>query len=166
MPAKSESQRRLFGMALAYKKGECKDCPEHIKKLADSMSEEELKKWASKPNGEDLSYKIKESIAACIEEMTNEELNDLFEEKKEKDDIGKDLKVPPRVDKAPLLPSGYLGSNSNREPLIPDLFKVPMRKQQKHERRLMDFDEFMKRINYRTHDDTLQDGRGSNLKGK
>ena len=30
----------------------------------------------------------------------------------------------------------------------------------------MDFNEFLKRINYATHDDTLQKGHGINLTGK
>ena len=36
----------------------------------------------------------------------------------------------------------------------------------KHERRIMDFPQFLKRINYQTHDDTLQKGHGQNLTGK
>jgi len=55
MPAKSERQRRLFGMALAYKRGELSlskiDDPElrkKIKDIAERMSEEEIRKYAKK----------------------------------------------------------------------------------------------------------------------
>lgn len=50
MPAKSEKQRRLMGAALAYKRGENKDASEEIKKVANGMTEKELKEFASKPD--------------------------------------------------------------------------------------------------------------------
>lgn len=49
MPAKSEKQRRLMGAALAYKRGENPHASEEVRKLAESMTEDELKLWASKP---------------------------------------------------------------------------------------------------------------------
>ncbi|MDR2918134.1 MAG: DUF3008 family protein [Tannerella sp.] len=49
MPAKSEKQRRLMGAALAYKRGENKNASEEVKKVADSMTEEQLEDFASKP---------------------------------------------------------------------------------------------------------------------
>jgi len=49
MPAKSEKQRRLMGAALSYKRGENKNASEEIKKVASSMTEEELEDFASKP---------------------------------------------------------------------------------------------------------------------
>jgi len=54
MPAKSERQRRLFGMALAYKRGEVslrelpKGVREDIKRIAKTMTEEEIRKYAKK----------------------------------------------------------------------------------------------------------------------
>lgn len=50
MPAKSEKQRRLMGAALAYKRGENPDASEEVRKVAESMTESELKEWASKPD--------------------------------------------------------------------------------------------------------------------
>lgn len=51
----------------------------------------------------------------------------------------------------------------------PSLFKTPMHKSV-HERRILDFEGFMKRLNYRTHDgqsdETTQRGHGQNLTGK
>ena len=45
--AKSKAQRRLFGMALSVKRGTFKGTvPPHIKKMADSMTEEKLKQYA------------------------------------------------------------------------------------------------------------------------
>lgn len=49
MPAKSEKQRRLMGAALSYKRGENKHPSEEIKKVANSMTEEQLEDFASKP---------------------------------------------------------------------------------------------------------------------
>ena len=66
MPSHSKKQQRLFGWALACKKGTSKHCPAGIKKLGDSMSEEELKKYASTSH-EGLHEKVKESLAKIFE---------------------------------------------------------------------------------------------------
>lgn len=55
MPAKSEKQRRLMGAALAYKRGESKTASEEIKKVAGSMTEEQLEDFASKPKSKKKS---------------------------------------------------------------------------------------------------------------
>ncbi len=52
MPAKSEKQRRLMGAALSYKRGENKHPSDEAKKVAGSMSEEQLEDFASKPKKE------------------------------------------------------------------------------------------------------------------
>jgi len=49
MPAKSEKQRRLMGAALSYKRGENKHPSSEVKKVARSMTEEQLEDFASKP---------------------------------------------------------------------------------------------------------------------
>lgn len=49
MPAKSEKQRKLMGAALSYKRGESKHPTEEAKKVANSMTEEQLEDFASKP---------------------------------------------------------------------------------------------------------------------
>ncbi len=50
MPAVSEAQRRLAGIALSMKRGETpKSFSKQAAEMADSMSEEELRKMASKP---------------------------------------------------------------------------------------------------------------------
>jgi len=49
MPAKSEKQRRLMGAALAYKRGETKNASDEVKEVAESMTEEQLEEFASKP---------------------------------------------------------------------------------------------------------------------
>jgi len=48
MPAKTESQRRLFGAALAYKRGESPDASDKVKDIANSMSEDKLEEFAKK----------------------------------------------------------------------------------------------------------------------
>lgn len=45
--SKSKSQQRLFGMALAYKRGEFPDAPENVKQLAKDMSEKDLEDFAA-----------------------------------------------------------------------------------------------------------------------
>lgn len=42
----SQSQQRLMGTALAYKRGEVTDVPDSVKKVADSMSEKDLEDFA------------------------------------------------------------------------------------------------------------------------
>jgi hypothetical protein len=50
MPAKSESQRKLAGIALSMKRGETsKGYSGEARKMAGSMSESELHKMAEKP---------------------------------------------------------------------------------------------------------------------
>ena len=79
-----------------------------------------------------------------------------------------DNKIKSPVDNTPTPPPGYVHSDKRKEPgfFTPSLFKRPGDKKGKNERRLMDFGEFLKRINYQTHDDVLQKGHGSNLTGK
>ena len=48
----------------------------------------------------------------------------------------------------------------------PSIFKMPMNDKRIHDRHIMDFEQFLKVINYKTHDDTLQRGHGQNLAGK
>ena len=48
MPAKSKSQRRLFGLALSYKRGETEDVSDDVKKLSE-LPEETLKDYAETP---------------------------------------------------------------------------------------------------------------------
>ena len=162
MPSTSKSQQRLFGWALACKKGESKHCPSNVKKLADSMSDEELEKYAATSHDKLPEY-VKESIAECISEMDIHDL-DLLEEKETYSNT-EDVKTPPQLDKNPAVPPGYQEATGKRPPITPSLYKAPMGKA-KHDRRIMDFDEFLHRINYRTHDSVLQKGRGQNLTGK
>ncbi len=42
----SAAQQRLMGAALAYKRGETKDVPDSVKKVADSMSLKDLEDFA------------------------------------------------------------------------------------------------------------------------
>ena len=44
--AVSVAQQRLMGAALAYKRGEVKDVPDEVKKVADSMSLKDLEDFA------------------------------------------------------------------------------------------------------------------------
>ena len=62
MPSKTEKQRRLMGMALAYKQGELKNASDEVKKLADSMSSKQLEDFAKKPLKEDLKESMRDIL--------------------------------------------------------------------------------------------------------
>ena len=49
MPAVSQSQQRLFAQALSHKRGTNPDASEEVRKLSDSMSEEQLTHFAATP---------------------------------------------------------------------------------------------------------------------
>jgi hypothetical protein len=65
MPSTSKSQQRLFGWALSCKRGTSKKCPASVQKLADTMGEDELEKFA-KTSHEGLPNKVKESLDAIF----------------------------------------------------------------------------------------------------
>jgi hypothetical protein len=177
MPATSKTQQRLFGWALACKRGESDNCPVNVKKLADSMSEEELEKYASTSH-KGLPAKVEESVVECLIEMDSPSLDLLEKETKTEvasqdlkpsdKPVTKDVKTPPPVSPNPEVPPGYVKADSRKDPgfFTPSLFKRPGDKKAKRESRVMDFGEFLKRINYHTHDGILQKGHGQNLTGK
>lgn len=167
MPSVSKSQQRLFGWALSCKKGESKHCPKSVQQLADSMSEEDLLKYA-KTSHKELPEEVAESIIESIINMSSEEL-DLFEKEEFSDEppVSDDVKIPAPLVDNPEIPPGYIKADKRKDPgfFTPSLFKRPGDKKAKNERCLMNFDEFLKRINYQTHDGTTQYGHGSNLRG-
>jgi len=63
MPAVSITQQKLFGLAVCYKKGECKkeDVSDEVIKLADSMTLKKLEDFA-KTKHEGLPDKVKENL--------------------------------------------------------------------------------------------------------
>lgn len=69
MPATSKAQRRLMGMAYAYKTGKLKNASAAVKKLADQMSEKDLKDFASTPET-DLPEKVEEQFDDELDEVT------------------------------------------------------------------------------------------------
>ena len=184
MPSTSKKQQRLFGWALACKTGKTDNCPVKVKKLADTMSNEELEKYASTSH-EGLPENVENALYDFISEITEDELtvlendSDLFETVKDTKQksldlkpsdvpVTKDVKTPPPVVETPDAPPGYIHADKRKAPgfFTPSLFKRPGDKEAKRERRTMDFNEFLKRINYRTHDSILQRGHGQNLTGK
>lgn len=66
MPAKSKKQQRLMGMAYAYSKGELKDAPESVKRVAKSFLKNKKKgkdslRHFAKTSHTNIPEKIKES---------------------------------------------------------------------------------------------------------
>jgi hypothetical protein len=167
MPSTSKSQQKLFGWALACKRNESDECPSNVKKLADSMSEEELEKYASTSH-EDLPETVKEAITQHMIEEANALLAEANVKISDVPPIAKDIKTPIVVDETPAPPPGYVHADKRKDPTFftPSLFKRPGDAKAKSERRIMDFSQFLKRINYQTHDDVLQKGHGQNLTGK
>jgi hypothetical protein len=168
MPSTSKSQQRLFGWALACKRGTSDNCPTSVKNLADSMTDKELEKYASTAH-QGLPNSVKESIMECVELMEDEDF-EYFEQLLEAEKISdvpyvsKDNKIPSPKDTMFPPPPGYLKSEKSTI-YTPSLFKLPGSDKRKHERRIMDFNEFLKRINYRTHDEVEQKGHGQNRSG-
>jgi hypothetical protein len=88
MPAISQQQQKLMGLALAYKRGKvsASDVSKSVKQLAGSMSEKELEKYAStshkglpKKVGETKTTMTREEIntlvADAVQEVMSEKLN-------------------------------------------------------------------------------------------
>lgn len=76
MPAFSQQQQKLMGLALAYKRGDVPDSKvsPKVKKLADAMSEKELEKYASTKH-KGLPKKVSETDKS--KKISREELNQL-----------------------------------------------------------------------------------------
>lgn len=77
MPAVSQQQQKLMGLALSYKKGEvpASEVSAKVKSLAKSMSLKELEKYASAKH-KDLPKKIKESRLSTFEQFMIEKDDD------------------------------------------------------------------------------------------
>ena len=93
MPSVSKTQQRLMGQALAYKRGEIKakdlnpDYADEIKKLAKSMTEKQLKDFASTKH-KNLPEKVKESNV-----MSFDSFNEAHKQINHKDqNLSKDMK--------------------------------------------------------------------------
>lgn len=94
MPAASQAQQKLMGMAYAFKKGDMKpeDASDEVKKLADEMTLDQLKDYAEtkheglpvKKESEETPKKLKniktfeEFIAECDDETDEEESVDEY----------------------------------------------------------------------------------------
>lgn len=191
----SKSQQRLFGWALACKNGDSDNCPANIKKLADSMPAEELEKFA-KTKHEDLPDHVEEALeaaaASILEQLElegysiTEGINDIMqppgktlknasatpESEKVGRMTGEDVNEAPLVDNdkdekdvTPHVPPGILSAKKDEPTFTPSLFKLPMGKK-KDVKRVYDFNQFLKIINYQTQPEITQDGHGQNLTGK
>jgi len=92
MPAKSKSQQRLMAMALLYKTGKIKNVNATIKKVGDSMSVKQLKKFAKtehsklKETKEKTSEKSTELNESRIRQMVSRRIKKLFTESTKQED--------------------------------------------------------------------------------
>jgi hypothetical protein len=72
MPAQTISQQKLFGMALAQKRGKAKGASKKVKELAKSMSAEKLKDFAATKH-----KNIKEGFVLKFNDFVNEQHDEL-----------------------------------------------------------------------------------------
>lgn len=92
MPAVSQQQQKIMGLALAFKRGEvpASKVSQKVKDLAKSMSEKELEKYASTKH-KGLPTKVKESNLATFEQFISEKDEELeMEDEMEFDADGED----------------------------------------------------------------------------
>ena len=88
MPSKSKAQQKFMGMVYSFMKGDMKDAPAAVKKVAKDMKKSDVKKYAStkhkglppKINQESISV-IKDYIKRRVNEVMSE-ANDGFDKKK------------------------------------------------------------------------------------
>ena len=87
MPALSQQQQKLMGLALAYKRGKVSssDVSKTVKQLSNSMSEKELEKYAStshkglpKKVGETKTSMTREEINKLVSDAVQEVMNEKF----------------------------------------------------------------------------------------
>jgi hypothetical protein len=73
MPAKSQQQQKIMGLALSYKRGEvpASEVSDKVKELAKSMTIKDLEKYASTKH-KGLPKKVKESRLATFEQFMME----------------------------------------------------------------------------------------------
>ena len=90
MPALSQQQQKLMGLALAYKRGKvpASDVSKSVKDLASSMSEKELEKYAGtshkglpKKVGETKTTMTREEINKLVADAVQEVMNEKFSTK-------------------------------------------------------------------------------------
>lgn len=173
MPNKSKSQKQLMSWALACKKGKAKNCPKHVQELADSMTVKELEDFV-KTDTKDLPDTVQESLNAYISEMNEAELEELSKIDESDGSVSGATQVTVTNvegmgDVIPPPPGGIdkAGSGDAFPSLFtPSVFKLPGSDKKKNERRIMDFEQFLKRINYKTHGDETQVGLGKNPPSK
>jgi hypothetical protein len=81
MPALSQQQQKLMGLALAYKRGKVSssDVSKTVKQLANSMSEKELEKYASTSH-KGLPKKVGETKTSMTKEEINQLVSDAVQE--------------------------------------------------------------------------------------
>lgn len=61
MPSSSESQRKLFGLVLAVKRGQTKSSSYNIRKMANTMNEDTVKEFASKKRRQGVHKSLMDS---------------------------------------------------------------------------------------------------------
>jgi hypothetical protein len=81
MPAVSQQQQKIMGLALAYKRGEvpASKVSDKVKELAKSMTMKELEKYAGTPH-KDLPKKVNETSVIELKKMIAKAVNEVLKE--------------------------------------------------------------------------------------
>jgi hypothetical protein len=133
----------------------------HLLELAtESANFEDFKRkanqWMKEQGKEPLDEEFLKDAFANARNFLSEERVDEASDKKI---LIKTEKIPIQGDLIPPPPSGI---SKGKNFIKPSLYKPPMGKSE-HSRRIMSWDQFLKSINYRTHDSIFQRGHGQNL---
>ena len=86
MPAKSKAQQRFMGMVHSYNKGDMKDAPNSVKKVAKSMTKKSAKDFASTKHKGKPEH-VKENVTVKI---TRSEIKEMVREVMSKSDMKKE----------------------------------------------------------------------------
>jgi hypothetical protein len=84
MPSKSKKQQKLFGLALSVKRGDTpkSEVSSDVLKIVDTMSEKNIKKYASTKHDDLPNKSVEESIRKLVKEILTEEEYDYYRDYK------------------------------------------------------------------------------------
>ena len=92
MPSKSKAQQKFMGMVYSYMKGDMKDAPAAVKKVAKDMKKGDVKKYASTKH-KGLPPKINQESMDMIKGYIKRKVTEVVSEANDKFDVKKMTKL-------------------------------------------------------------------------
>jgi len=92
MPSKSKAQQKFMGMVYSFLKGDMKDAPAAVKKVAKDMKKSDVKKYASTKH-KGLPPKINQESISIIKDYIKRRVNEVMLEANDGFDIKKMQKL-------------------------------------------------------------------------